>query len=88
MRAAFLGGVFAAGAFLLTFDNGLRVFGLYAMSLSLFHFSEFMAVAVSNPETLSIDSFILNHSLQYSLAAVASWIEFAVEVYFFPSKYT
>jgi protein-S-isoprenylcysteine O-methyltransferase len=27
---------------------------------------------------------MLNHSLQYEIAAVSSWIEFFVEVYYFP----
>lgn len=62
------------------------MFGLYTMVLTMFHFSEFISVAWTNPQTLSIDSFILNHSVQYGLAAVASWIEWAVEYYFFPGK--
>lgn len=40
--------------------------------------------AIYNSNTLSIDSFLLNHSPEYKIAAVASWIEFAVEYYFFP----
>ncbi|CAH0585431.1 unnamed protein product [Chrysodeixis includens] len=85
IRSAFLGATFAMGAFLSTFDNGWKVFGLYTMILSMFHFSEFMSVALTNPRTLTVDSFILNHSLQYGLAAVASWIEWAIEYYFFPN---
>ncbi|KAI5635192.1 isoprenylcysteine carboxyl methyltransferase (ICMT) family domain-containing protein [Phthorimaea operculella] len=70
--------------YLATFNSGWRVFGLYTMIMAFFHFSEFMAVAMTNPTTLSIDSFILNHSKQYGLAAVSSWIEWAVENYYFP----
>ncbi|XP_075978050.1 isoprenylcysteine carboxylmethyltransferase ste14 [Anticarsia gemmatalis] len=85
IRSAFLGAAFSLGLYLTTFDNGWRVFGLYTMILSMFHFSEFLSVALTNPRTLTIDSFILNHSVQYGLAAVASWIEWAVEYYFFPN---
>ncbi|XP_030029836.2 protein-S-isoprenylcysteine O-methyltransferase [Manduca sexta] len=88
VRAAFLGTAFAAGVFLATFDNGCKVFGLYIMILTTFHFSEFMSVALTNPLTLSLDSFILNHSVQYGVAAVASWVEWAVEFYFFPEMKT
>lgn len=83
-RSVFLGSTFATGFFLSTFDDGWRVFGLYAMILSLFHFSEFMTVAITNPRTLSIDSFILNHSIAYGVAAVSSWCEWAVEYYYYP----
>lgn len=56
------------------------------MLLSGFHFSEFLSVALTNPRTLSIDSFILNHSVQYGVAAVSSWVEWAIEYYFFPGE--
>ncbi|CAG4982606.1 unnamed protein product [Colias eurytheme] len=84
VRAAFLGAVFATGLYLTKFEYSWRAYGLYIMVLSIFHFSEFMAVALTNPKTLTVDSFILNHSVQYWVAAVASWIEMAVESYFFP----
>lgn len=88
IRSAFLGAVFATGLYLATFDDGLKVFGLYVMLLSGFHFTEFMSVALTNPKTLSIDSFILNHSVQYGVAAISSWVEWAVEYYFFPGLKT
>ncbi|CAK1551378.1 unnamed protein product [Leptosia nina] len=84
IRSAFLGSVLALGLYLTSFDAVWRAFGLYIMALSIFHFSEFFAVAVTNRQTLTIDSFILNHSIQYWVAAVASWIEMAIESYFFP----
>lgn len=52
--------------------------------MSIFHYSEFLAIAWSNPNSLSTSSFILNHSLHYALAAISSWIEFLVEVNFWP----
>ncbi|KAJ8731088.1 hypothetical protein PYW07_004252 [Mythimna separata] len=88
LRSAFLGATFSLGIFLTSFENGWRVFGLYTIILSFFHFSEFVSVALTNPRTLSVSSFILNHSVQYGVAAVASWIEWAVEFYFFPDMKT
>lgn len=88
LRSAFLGAAFSLGIFLSTFENGWKVFGLYTMILSFFHFSEFVSVALTNPRTLSVNSFILNHSIQYGVAAVASWIEWGVEYYFFPNMKT
>lgn len=88
VRSAFLGAAFATGIYLVSFGNGWSVFGFYTMILSMFHFSEFMSVALTNPRTLTIDSFILNHSVQYGVAAVASWMEWAVEFYFFPEMKT
>lgn len=35
--------------------------------------------AIINPRSLSLDSFLLNHSVEYTLAAVSSWVEFTVE---------
>ncbi|XP_060803421.1 protein-S-isoprenylcysteine O-methyltransferase [Amyelois transitella] len=84
VRSTFLGTIFATGIHLATFEDGWRIFGRYLMVFSGFHFSEFMTVALTNPRTLSVDSFILNHSVQYWIAAVASWIEFGVEYYLCP----
>jgi protein-S-isoprenylcysteine O-methyltransferase len=43
-------------------------------------------IAFTNPRTLSLDSFILNHSIEYGVAAVASWMEFLIERWLFPGK--
>ena len=48
-------------------------------SLSFFHYSEYLVTAFINPHSLSLDSFLLNHSIEYTLAAVSSWVEFTVE---------
>lgn len=48
-------------------------------SLSFFHYSEYLVTAIINPHSLSLDSFLLNHSVEYTLAAVSSWVEFIVE---------
>jgi protein-S-isoprenylcysteine O-methyltransferase len=56
--------------------------------MSAFHYLEFLTTALTNPFNLSVDSYLLNHSVQYGLAAMASWIEYAVEIWAFPSMKT
>lgn len=88
-RSAFLSLVFTFGAYLVwSADTHIKSFGVYLCFLSMFHYSEYMAIAVCNPKTLSTDSFVINHSLHYTLAAVSSWIEFFVESHFFPGLKT
>ncbi|CAH1401701.1 unnamed protein product [Nezara viridula] len=85
VRALLLGSFFSIGilvAFLA--PDSYKVFGWYLSVLTFFHYSEFLAIAISNPETLSVKSYILNHSVDYQIAALASWIEFFVERYFYP----
>ena len=49
---------------------------IYASLLCGFHLSEFFATAVNEDRNLSNDSFVVNHSVPYTIAALASWIEF------------
>lgn len=56
----------------------------YMCSLSLFHYSEYLVTAINNPRSLSLDSFLLNHSFEYNLAALSSWVEFTLEKLLFP----
>lgn len=51
----------------------------YMCSLSFFHYSEYLVTAIINPHSLSLDSFLLNHSVEYTFAAVSSWVEFIIE---------
>lgn len=55
--------------------------------MSVFHYSEFLAIAWTNPNSLNLESFILNHSVHYTIAAITSWLEFILEVNFFPGNY-
>jgi len=57
---------------------------LYFTSLAGFHFGEFFVTSIFNPWSLSYDAFIINHSKEYTVAAIASWIEFWVERFTFP----
>lgn len=55
---------------------------IYMSLLCLFHFMEFFTTAVRQPSSLGYDSFVVNHSKSYTLAALASWVEFWIETYF------
>ena len=81
-----LGFVFGLGVLILQFesDSGVQYVGAYLISLSFFHCSEYVITAIHNPRTLSLDSFLINHSKEYVIAAVASWIEYALEYYYWP----
>ncbi|XP_071481180.1 protein-S-isoprenylcysteine O-methyltransferase-like [Diadema antillarum] len=65
-------------------SNTFHPFGWYLIILSFFHFSEFFSTCIYNYESLSLDSYLLNHSIAYHVAALASWLEFFAELYFFP----
>jgi protein-S-isoprenylcysteine O-methyltransferase len=59
--------------------------GLYFTVLALFHFSEFLVTGLTNPQNLSFDSYMVNHSVAYAVAAVSSWLEHGLLLYFVPS---
>ncbi|GLH01552.1 Protein-S-isoprenylcysteine O-methyltransferase [Gryllus bimaculatus] len=85
IRALFLGFAFCCGIFIAFYlQPSWQVFGYYMCFLSFFHYSEFLMIAITNPRTLSLDSFVLNHSREYAIAAISSWVEFFIEWYFFP----
>ncbi|XP_054164785.1 protein-S-isoprenylcysteine O-methyltransferase-like [Oppia nitens] len=86
IRAGLLGEGLALGLWmaLLATTNWSSIFGLYLSVLSLFHFSEYIMTAIINPNSLSLDSFLLNHSKEYGIAAAASVTEFIIETYFWP----
>jgi len=53
-------------------------FYLYISVLSFFHWSEYQVTGIGNPSSLSWDSFLINHSIQYWAAMLASWLEYLV----------
>ncbi|CAK5088956.1 unnamed protein product [Meloidogyne enterolobii] len=63
-------------------------FCLYVILFGLFHFSEFLMTAYSNPDSLRPDSFLLNHSWAYWTAAMCSWIEFWTRLWILPTFYS
>ncbi|XP_033764371.1 protein-S-isoprenylcysteine O-methyltransferase-like [Pecten maximus] len=84
VRAAFLGTVFGLGILISVSGTTWKYFGWYIVALSFFHFSEYYTTAVTNPRSLTLDSFLLDHSREYKLAAMASWLEFTIEWYIAP----
>ncbi|KAI5612300.1 protein-S-isoprenylcysteine O-methyltransferase [Silurus asotus] len=79
VRACFLGFVFGCGLIISFSDTTWTHFGWYMCSLAFFHYSEYLVTAIINPRSLSLDSFLLNHSVEYTVAAFSSWMEFIVE---------
>ncbi|XP_026691020.2 protein-S-isoprenylcysteine O-methyltransferase-like isoform X2 [Ciona intestinalis] len=61
-------------------------FGLYICVLSTFHMGEYLATALFNPTSISLSSFILNHSLEFNVAMILSVVEHWILLYFFPGK--
>ncbi|CAG7834880.1 unnamed protein product [Allacma fusca] len=83
LRSYLLGFGFSIGQ-LLVWKTVDRAFGSYLSILCCFHYSEFLVTSIINPSALSLDSFLLNHSVEYGIAAGASWLEYAIELCLFP----
>lgn len=83
-----LGVVIAVGVLVAWSPHPWSYFGFYAAALGFFHVSEYILTSIYNPHTLSMDSFLINHSREYAIAAVGSWVEYWVELYFFPGLKT
>jgi protein-S-isoprenylcysteine O-methyltransferase len=64
----------------------LLSWSLYVASLCWFHFFEFFTTAVCQPQSLGYDSYVVNHSLAYTAAALGSWVEFWVEWWLWGSR--
>lgn len=61
----------------------LTLLGLYLITLSFFHYSEFLITAINHPKSVDIDAFLLNNKLEYHLNIAASLVEFGLESYYF-----
>lgn len=85
-RSSMLSNVFLIGFMVSTQKSypALICFGYYLMSLSFFHLSEYTFTALFNQKKITNESFLLNHSMEYGLAAFASWLEFFIEVLIVP----
>lgn len=57
----------------------------YITFLSLFHFLEFFVTAYCQPLKVNYNSYIVNHSKDYTIAAIASWLEYWIETILFGS---
>ncbi|KAJ8022090.1 Protein-S-isoprenylcysteine O-methyltransferase [Holothuria leucospilota] len=85
LQSAFLGLVFGSGTILSLGHLPLAGFGWYLCVLSFFHFAEFIFTALYQYPSLTVESFLLNHSFAYAIAAFSSWIEFFIELYLIPT---
>src|SRR6218665_375178 len=68
--------------------SSYRLFGWYLAVLSFFHWSEYFATAATNPRNLTLNSYLLDHSTEYHIAAFGSFVEYTVEWYFFPGLFS
>ncbi|XP_005099274.1 protein-S-isoprenylcysteine O-methyltransferase [Aplysia californica] len=84
VRAGNLGIVFSLGFLLTLYSTFWYHFGWYTMALTFFHWSEYQSTALTNPKSLNLESFLLDHSREYKMAAAASCLEFILEGYAFP----
>ncbi|VDN04211.1 unnamed protein product [Thelazia callipaeda] len=85
-QASLLGGIFTLSV-ICTFSTSnfyLSIFAWYFACVAAFHYGEFLMTALTNRSDLNSSSYLLDHSLAYWIAAVSSWIEYAVEVRFLP----
>ncbi|KHN77095.1 Protein-S-isoprenylcysteine O-methyltransferase [Toxocara canis] len=88
LQASLLGSVFSLSllyAIRTDCTTTALIFTNYALSMAFFHYSEFIATALTNRRNLNSSSYLLDHSLAYWIAALTSWLEFGVESYAFPS---
>ena len=63
----------------------LTSFCVYLVFLFVFHLLEFFMTALFHPETVTAESWLFNHSVEYVLAVLACMVEFWLEAYFLPS---
>ena len=60
--------------------------GWYIVFMSLFHYLEYLVTALTNPLNLNTDSFLLNHSVAYGVAATAGLTEYFIEMWLYPGE--
>ena len=82
--ANFLGYCTAFGVIVAIRSAVYSSFGLYIFFMSTFHYLEFLTTALTNPKNLSVDSYLLNHSMEYGIAAMAGLVEYATEAWYAP----
>uniref|UniRef100_H2ZAC1 Protein-S-isoprenylcysteine O-methyltransferase n=1 Tax=Ciona savignyi TaxID=51511 RepID=H2ZAC1_CIOSA len=84
-RSYLLTSVFLLGVSIINFTSSIYLsFGLYLCILSMFHMGEYLTTALFNPSTISLSSFILNHSVEFNIAMILSFVEHGTLLYFFP----
>ncbi|XP_055342898.1 protein-S-isoprenylcysteine O-methyltransferase-like [Paramacrobiotus metropolitanus] len=84
IRSSLLGNLFAFGVWTVFVFRSVRPFGIYMALLAHFHWSEYLFISMFSPRSLSVRSFMLDHSPAYVFATIASWIEYTVWQFIFP----
>lgn len=79
-----LGGTFASGLSVAICSEKWRAPGLFFALLGLYHLWEWTFVALFHPERLTSDSFLINHSIPWGIAWSFCFLEYCVELLFFP----
>ncbi|KAF9432064.1 hypothetical protein BGZ76_011307 [Entomortierella beljakovae] len=80
-----LGALFGASVILSSMvETNTPQLWIFLAALGVFHALEYIAIALFNPTKLKLDSFLLNHSPEYTLATASGVSEFLIEYYFFP----
>ena len=64
-------------------DTEMYQFGLYMMSLSVYHFLEYWFWLMYHFEKVNADSFLINQGKFYTIAIALSFIEYFVEFFLF-----
>jgi protein-S-isoprenylcysteine O-methyltransferase len=59
----------------------------YMTLLCMFHLGEYFITALNQDDDLSDNSFVVNHSTSYTLAALASWFEYWIETILYSYGY-
>jgi len=83
-RACFLGVILSLGIYLSSSGGPYFSLGWYVVFMSLFHYLEYLVTALTNPLNLNNDSFLLNHSVAYGVAAAAGLLEYFLELWLWP----
>jgi len=65
----------------------LLQWSIYFFLLCTFHFIEFFVTAYYQENNLSYESYVINHSAAYTIAAITSWFEYWIEIQLFGSSW-
>jgi protein-S-isoprenylcysteine O-methyltransferase len=64
----------------------MQALGAYCLTaITTFHMSEYTIAVLYRPHDACPRSFLVTHSKAYTIAMVSSWVEFFIELYFFPA---
>lgn len=79
-----LGIVFGLGIAFIFLSKRFWDFGIAICAISIYHMWEYTYYALFRPNELDEESFLLNHSTEYTIAIIGLFVEYFIEFYFFP----